>query len=87
MHMLSKKDVSSGEVDTLRKSTNTTTGITANEEVQTHEEATVSVHDLELFVTVQILKDTFAVPLGKLCEEHRLHLRVDQRSKTTAYQK
>ena len=35
------------------------------------EEATVYVHDLELFVTVQIPKDTPAVlSLRKLCEEH-----------------
>ena len=40
-------------------------------EVQTSEEATVYVHDLELFVTVQILDDTLAVlSLGKLCKEH-----------------
>ena len=40
-------------------------------EVQTSEEAQVHVHDLELFVTVQILDDTRAVlSLGKLCEEH-----------------
>ena len=40
-------------------------------EVQTNDEATVYVYDLELFVTVQILEDTPAVPsLGKLCEDH-----------------
>ena len=34
-------------------------------------EAQVFVHDLNLFVTVQIHDDTPAVlPLGKLCEEH-----------------
>ena len=39
--------------------------------MQTHEEPTVYVHDLELFVTVQILEDTPAVlSLRKLCEEH-----------------
>ena len=32
--------------------------VTANGEVQTNEEAQVFVHDLELFVTVQILDDT-----------------------------
>ena len=48
-----------------------TTVVTANGEVQTNEEAQVYVHDLDLFVTVQILDDTFAVlSLGKLCEEH-----------------
>ena len=45
--------------------------VTANGEVQTYEEAQVYVHDLDLFVTVQILDDTPAVQsLGKLCEEH-----------------
>ena len=45
--------------------------VTANGEVQTSEEAQVFVHDLELFVTVQILEDTPAVlSLCKVCEEH-----------------
>ena len=45
--------------------------VTANGEVQTNEEAQVYVHDLGLFVTVQLLEDTPAVlPLGTLCEEH-----------------
>ena len=45
--------------------------VTANGEVQTNEEAQVYVHDLDLFVTVQIFNDTPAIPsLGKLCAEH-----------------
>ena len=45
--------------------------LTANEEVQTNEEAQENVRDLNLFVTVQILEETPAVlSLGKLCEEH-----------------
>ena len=47
MHMLSKKDFSSSEVDTLRKSKNFTSGVTASGEVQTNEEAQVNVHDLD----------------------------------------
>ena len=39
MHMLSKKDLSSDEMDTLRRSRNPTTVVTANGEVQTNEEA------------------------------------------------
>ena len=71
MYMLSKKDLSSDEMETLRRSRNPTTVGTANEEVQTNEGAQVYVHDLDLFVTVQILDDTPAVlSLGKLCEEH-----------------
>ena len=39
--------------------------------MQTNEEAQVFVHDLELFVTVQLLVDTLAVlSLVKLCPEH-----------------
>ena len=39
--------------------------------MQTNEEATVYVYDLDLFVTVQILEDTPAVlSLGTLCEDH-----------------
>ena len=71
MHMLSKKDLSSDEMDTLRKSKNPTTVVTANGEMQTNEESQVYVYDLDLFVTVQLLEETPAVlSLGKLCEEH-----------------
>ena len=45
--------------------------LTANVEVQTHQEAQVFVHDLNLFVTVQLLEETLAVlSQGKLCEDH-----------------
>ena len=71
MHMLSKKDLSSDELDILLRSRNTTVGVTANGEVQTNEEAQVYVHDLDLFMTVQILEETLAVlSLGELCEDH-----------------
>ena len=61
MHMLSKKNLSSGELETLPRSTNPTTVATANGEVQTNEEAQVYVHALDLFLTVHILEDTPAV--------------------------
>ena len=68
MPMLSKKDLSSDEMDTLRRSRNPTTVVTANGEVETNEEAQVFVHDHDLFVTVQLLGETPAVlSLGKLC--------------------
>ena len=71
MHMLNKKDLSSDELDTLRRSRNPTRVVTANGEVQTNEEAQENVHDLDLFVTVQLLDDTPAVlSLGELCSEH-----------------
>ena len=71
MHMLSKKDLSSHEMGTLRRSRIPTTVVTANGELPTNEQAQVYVHDLDLFVTVNILDDTPAVlSLGKLCDEH-----------------
>ena len=70
MHMLTKKDLSSGELETIRRFRNPTTVVTANGEVKTNEEVQVYVHDLNLFVTVQLLKDMLALSSGKLCEEH-----------------
>ena len=71
MHMLSKKDLSSDEIFTLRWSRNPTTVVTANGELQTNEEAQVHVHDIDLFVTVQLLEETSAaLSLGKHCSEH-----------------
>ena len=71
MHMLSKKDLSSEELETQRRSRTSTVVVTANGEVQTSVEAQEFVHDHGLFVAVQLLEDALAVPqLGKLCEEH-----------------
>ena len=47
MHMISEKDLNFAEMDTLTKSCSPTIVITANGEVQTHEEATVYVKELE----------------------------------------
>ena len=52
MHMISKKDLNSAEMETLTKSCSPTIVKTANGEVQTHEEATVSVKELDFFLTV-----------------------------------
>ena len=71
MHMISKKDLSDAEMDTLTKSCSPTTVVTANGEVQTHEETTVFVKELEKFLTMKVLKNTPAVlSLGKLCDEN-----------------
>ena len=71
MHMISKKDLSNAEMDTLTKSCSPTIVITANGEVQTHEEATVYVKELEKFLTVKVLENMPAVlSLGKLCDEN-----------------
>ena len=71
MHMISKKDLSNAEMDTLTKSCSPTIVKTANGEVQTHEEATVYVKELDIFLTMKVLENTPAVlSLGKLCDEH-----------------
>ena len=70
MHMLSRKDLNSAEVDNVRVSRNSTAVITANGEV----------------LTMKVLEDTPAVlSLGKLCDEHGYSYGVDQRSKTTSH--
>ena len=66
-----QKDLKSSEMDTLTKSCSPTIVITANGEVQTHEEATVYVKELDILLTMKVLEDTPAVlSLGKLCDEH-----------------
>ena len=71
MHMISKKDLNSAELATVTTSRSPTTVLTANGEVQTHEEATVYVKKLDVFLTMKVLEDTSAVlSLGKLCDEH-----------------
>ena len=71
MHMISKKDWSNAEMDTLTKSCSPTIVITANGEVQTHEEAIVYVKELDIFLTMKVLDNTPAVlSLGKLCDEN-----------------
>ena len=71
MHMVSKRDRNSAELETLRTSRSPTTVMTANGEVHTREEATVFVKELDLFGTVMLLEEISAVhSLGKLCEDH-----------------
>ena len=71
MHMISKKDLSEAEMDTLTKSCSPTIVITANGEVQTQEEAIVYVKELDMFLTMKVLENTPAVlSLGKLCDEN-----------------
>ena len=71
MHMISKKDLNCAAMETLTKSCSPTTVLTANGEVQTREEATVSVKELDIFFTMKVLDNTPAVlSLGKLCDEN-----------------
>ena len=54
----------------MTKSCSPTTVITANGEVQTHEEATVYVKELDIFL-MKVLENTpAALSLGKLCDEN-----------------
>ena len=69
--MISNKDLSDAEMDTLTKSCSPTRVITANGEVQTHEEAAVYVEKLDIFLTMKVIENTPAVlSLGKLCDEN-----------------
>ena len=61
MHIISKKDLNSAEMDILTKSCSPTIVITATGEVQTHEEATVYVKELNIFLTMKVLENTPAV--------------------------
>ena len=71
MHMISKKDLNCAEMGTLTKSCSPTIVIAANGEVQTHEEATVYVKELDIFLTMKVLENTpAAFSLGKLCDEN-----------------
>ena len=69
MHMMSKKESSSEESWTAKRSRTPT--VDCNGEVHTHEEAQVIVHDKNQFVTVRPLEETPSVLLpGKLCKDH-----------------
>ena len=58
-------------MDTLTKSCSPSIVITANGEVQTYEECTVYVKELDIFLTMKVLENTPAVlSLGKLCDEN-----------------
>ena len=70
-HMVSKKELNSAELETMRISRSPTTVMTTNGKVQTREEATEDVKELDLFVTVMLLEETPAVlSKEKLCEDH-----------------
>ena len=71
MHIISKKNFTQEELDTVRISRSRTTVITANASIDTNEEATAFVKYLYMFVTVQLFEDTRALlSLGKPCKEN-----------------
>ena len=62
MHMVSGQDLNAAELET--------DGHHGKRYVETNEDGTVYVNDLDLFVTVRPLEDTQPVlSLGKLCED------------------
>ena len=61
MPTISKKDLNSAELETVTTSRSPMAVITANGEVQTHEQATVYVRELVKFLTMKVLEDTSAV--------------------------
>ena len=54
MHMISKKDLSDAEMDILSKSCSLTIVITADGQVQTHEEAILNVKEMDIFLTMEV---------------------------------
>ena len=88
MHMVSKKDLNSAQLETMRTSRSPTTVMTANGEVPTEEAATENVKQLDLFVKVMLLEETPTVlSLGKLCEDHGYTYHWTSGHKTTSHQK
>ena len=83
-HMVSKRDLDSAELETMRTSRSPTTVMTTNGEVQAREEATVYVK----VVTGMLLEETPAVlsPREAL-RGSWVFSPLDQRSKTTSHQK
>ena len=70
MHMISKKDLNSAEMDTLTKSCGPTIVITANGEVQTHEEAIVYVKELEYCRLESFAMKTDFLMNGSMVKNH-----------------
>ena len=57
MPMVSEKDLNPAELATMRTSRSPTTVMTANGEVRTNKEATISVKQLDLFVKAVLLQE------------------------------
>ena len=88
MHMVSKNDLNSAEVETVRISKNPTTVVTANSEVLAKAEATVYVRELDLFVTVMLRRRyTGSSFTRKTLRRSRVYSPLDQWSETTSHQK
>ena len=67
MHMVSKRDLHSAELETMRTSRSPATVMTANGEVQTNKEATVYVKQLDCYASS---RNSRSALIRKICEEH-----------------
>ena len=85
MHVISKKDLSNAEMETLMKSCSPTTVRTAYGEVQTHEEATVYVKELDILDYESPREYDSSLVARKVLRRKRVFLRMDQWSKTTSH--
>ena len=89
MHMLSRKDLNSAEVEIVEVSKSQTTVVTANGEVQTKDEATVYVKENWIYLGQQCFSKIhrqFSLT-RKTLRRSRISLRVDQWSETTTHQR
>ena len=85
MYMISKKSLNSAELETMTKSCSLTIVITANGEVQTHEDATVYVKELDVFLTESPRKHASIIVARKALRWKQIFLWMDQWSKTTSH--
>ena len=73
LHVMSKCDLTPEEQGTIQKSTDPSVIMTAHGTIQTAEEATVCVCDLDMFVQGQLLQASAVVlSLGKIVRRNRL---------------
>ena len=85
MHMISKKDLNSAEMNTLTISCSPKIVMTANGEVQMNEEAIVHVKELDIFLTMKVLENMPALSLAKLCDGNGYSYEWINGQKTTSH--
>ena len=87
MHMISKKDLNAAELETVTTLRSPTTVVTANCEVQMHEEAIVYFRKLDFLDNETPRGYASSSIAGKALQWTRMFIRVDQRSKATSHLK
>ena len=88
MHMISRKDLNSAELETVSLSRCPTSVITVYGEVETHEEATVYVRELDMFLTVENPRRYASSVIAlKAFRGARIFILVGQWSKTMSHLK